>query len=243
MRENSTMRAAIVDDRTDDRTTLYRELYDLLCERGYSLEGIDLFSGGEALLESFEPGKYALIFLDIYMEGINGIQTAVQIRRTDLETRLVFVTTSNDFAAESYAVRADYYLLKPFAREDLVRALDVIDLNDYENQRTVLLPDGSSCLLHEIIYSEYFNHKIILHLKNRRIKKLRASQSAMESTLCRHDFFMACNRGIIVNFEYVKRIEDGTVYLEEDNRVPVSRRRAAEIRKAHAAFFFSKVRS
>ena len=99
------MRAAIIDDRAEDRAILHRELDTILRERGYSVEGIDLFSGGEEFLAKFRGGRYDLVFLDIYMEGINGIQTAREIRRTDKNVRLIFVTTSNDFAAESYELR------------------------------------------------------------------------------------------------------------------------------------------
>ena len=75
------MRAAIIDDRAEDRAILHRELDTILRERGYSVEGIDLFSGGEEFLAKFRGGRYDLVFLDIYMEGINGIQTAREIRR------------------------------------------------------------------------------------------------------------------------------------------------------------------
>ena len=177
------MRAAIIDDRAEDRAILHRELDTILRERGYGVEGIDLFSGGEEFLAKFSGGRYDLVFLDIYMEGINGIQTAREIRRTDKNVRLIFVTTSNDFAAESYELRADYYLLKPFVHADIIKALAVIDLADYEKQRTVALPDGSTCLLHDIVFSEYYNHKIILHLKGGQTRNLRASQAAMESIL------------------------------------------------------------
>ena len=131
------MRAAIIDDRSYDRTTLYHELDSVLRERGYIVEAIDLFSGGEEFLADFRRGKYDLIFLDIYMEGINGIQTAAEIRRQDKSVRLIFVTTSNDFAAESYSLRADYYLLKPYVHEDIVKAMKLIDLASYEKQRII----------------------------------------------------------------------------------------------------------
>ena len=236
------MRAALIDDRADDRISLSKELDSVLRERGYKVETIDLYTSGEDFLALFKAGKYDLVFLDIYMEGINGIQTATEIRRTDKNVRLIFVTTSNDFAAESYALRADYYLLKPYVHADILKALTVINLADYEQHRIVTLPDGSTCFLHDILFSEYFNHKIILHLRKGQIKNLRASQAGMESLLCSNQSFMACTKGIIVNFEYVKRIEDWTIFLEENNQVPVSRRRMPEIRKAHAQYIFRHLR-
>lgn len=64
----------------------------------------------------------------------------------------------------------------------------------------------------------------------------------MESLLCSNDFFVPCTKGIIVNLEYVKKIDDNTIFLEDDNQVPVSRRRMADIKKAHAAYLFQRVR-
>ena len=222
------MRAAIIDDREDDRAVLFRELDSVLREKGYTVENIDTFTGGEEFLESYEKGKYDLIFFDIYMEGMNGIQAASEVRKSDRDVRLVFVTTSNDFAAESYSLRADYYLLKPFVHDDIVKALTIIDLADYERQRVVTFADGSTCLLHDILYTEYFNHKVIVYLKGARKKKVRA--------------IMTCTKGMIVNLEYVRRIEDGMIQLEEKKQVPVSRRRMAEIRRAHAEYLFRQVR-
>ncbi|MDO5132764.1 MAG: LytTR family DNA-binding domain-containing protein [Eubacteriales bacterium] len=236
------MRVAIIDDRIDDRMVLFRELDTVLREKGYAVDDISLFASGEEFLAQFEKGKYDLIFFDIYMEGISGIEAASRVRETDRTVRVVFVTTSNDFAAESYSLRADYYLLKPFVHEDIVKAIEIINLEDYERQRVITLPDDSTCLLHDILYSEYYNHRIVLHLKNFKKKVVRTSQARMESLLCDNHSFVTCTKGMIVNLEYVRRIEEGTIYLEEDRQVPVSRRRMPEIRKAHAAYLFRQVR-
>lgn len=236
------MRAAIVDDREDDRTVLSRELDSSLREKGYSVEAIDLYSSGEEFLSVFKKGKYDLIFFDIYMEGINGIEAAAEVRKEDRNVRVIFVTTSNDFAAESYSLRADYYLLKPFEHEDILKALSIINLEDYERQRVITLPDQSTCLLHDIIFSEYYNHRVILYMRNGQKKKIRASQAKMEDILCCNDGFVTCTKGIIVNLEYVQRIEDGTIYLADRLQVPVSRRRTADFRKAHADYLFRQVR-
>jgi DNA-binding LytR/AlgR family response regulator len=120
--------------------------------------------------------------------------------------------------------------------------MKLIDLASYEKQRIIRLPDHTTCLLHDIIFSEYFNHKIGLHLKGHKVIKVRASQAGMESLLCSNDFFVPCTKGIIVNLEYVKKIDDNTIFLEDDNQVPVSRRRMADIKKAHAAYLFQRVR-
>ena len=77
------MRAAIIDDRADDRETLFKELDTVLREKGYRVDSIDLFDSGEQFLNAFEPGKYDLLFFDIYMDGMNGIEAAAPVRKTD----------------------------------------------------------------------------------------------------------------------------------------------------------------
>jgi len=64
----------------------------------------------------------------------------------------------------------------------------------------------------------------------------------MEKLLCSNEGFMTCTKGMIVNLEYVRRIEDGMIQLEEKKQVPVSRRRMADIRRAHAEYLFRQVR-
>lgn len=85
---------------------------------------VDEFSSGEALLERFAPAAYDLIFLDQFMEGLSGLDTARRIRARDNLVPLVFVTTSRDHAIDSFGVRACGYLVKPFADEDFARTME-----------------------------------------------------------------------------------------------------------------------
>ena len=135
------MRIAIADDNIQDTEKLTEELTAALSEFGYENERIECFESGEALLKKFEAGRYEIIFLDIFLGGINGIDTAKEIRRKDKDVRLVFQTTSNDFAAQSYQLNADYYLLKPCTSENVRNMLQRINLDRFEEQRMVEFPD------------------------------------------------------------------------------------------------------
>ena len=107
------MNIAIIDDLKTDSDRLvglidtYMEQHRLQCRT------MDLFSSGEAFLDTFTSGKYHLIFLDIYMDGITGMETAKRIRQTDHDCRIIFITTSPEFAVESYNVNEGRCFFRP----------------------------------------------------------------------------------------------------------------------------------
>ncbi len=60
------------------------------------------FTDGSGLLENYYPGKYDLLLMDIYMDGMNGVETTARVRETDSDVPIAFITTSQDFAMEGY---------------------------------------------------------------------------------------------------------------------------------------------
>lgn len=119
------MNIAIVDDRETDRIHLEHILkaYDSIHHIGMACSH---FASGEAFLKAYQPFKYTVIFLDIYMDGISGIETAKSIRREDNDTRIVFLTTSEAFRPETFSLFATSYLVKPCAQEQVFSTLDHI---------------------------------------------------------------------------------------------------------------------
>ena len=99
------MRVAVVDDSAADRLWLAGELEALLARR--RLEGtVTVFEGGARFLAQARRERFDLAFLDIYMEGTDGLKAARLLREFDRECLLVFSTSSPDHALEGYRVRA-----------------------------------------------------------------------------------------------------------------------------------------
>ena len=111
------MNIAIVDDRKTDSDRLVGFIDTYAEQHRLQWGAMDRFSSGEEFLGAFTAGKYDLIFLDIYMDGITGMETAKRIRRADHGCRIIFITTSPEFAVESYDVSASFYLLKPIEKK------------------------------------------------------------------------------------------------------------------------------
>lgn len=232
------MRIAIVDDDIQMCNHLHTYLNELL---GDSSDIID-FPSGEEFLFAWKPGTFDLIILDIFMDRLTGMDVARKIRKTDRDVRIVFSTTSNEFASESYEVNACYYLHKPFGRDRVKAMLDRIDLAEIEKMRTAKLPDGTSVRLRNIIYVDFASHRVTLHSKHNDDTVVRASLSEIEPLLCAYPYFFSPSKGIIVNFYEVTAQTGDTFTMSDGRSIPISRRKAKEVLEAYSTFRFEILR-
>lgn len=231
------MRIALVDDTPEELEILTGIIHNELPQAH-----VFTFPSGEYFLEAWNNNSYDLILLDIYMEGMLGVDVARKIRETDEDVRIVFCTTSNEFASESYEVGANYYLQKPVSSTSFQRMLKMIHLSNYEENRFITLPDGQRIVLRNIIYTEYYNHSIIIHLKKQADLQTRMSQTEWESLLAEHNFLYNCSKGIVVNFHEVEHQENSMFIMKNQSSVPISRRKSKDALEAFAKFRFEMMR-
>ncbi len=231
------MRIALVDDTAEELKILLE-----IINKELPHATVFTFPSGESFLETWDNTSYDLILLDIYMPGMHGVDVARKIRETDDDVRIVFCTTSNEFASESYEVGANYYLQKPVSTTSFQRMLQMIRLEDYEENRFITLPDGQKIVLRNITYTEYYNHSIIIHSKKRADLQTRMSQMEWETLLSEYDFLCSCSKGIVVNFYEVDKVADCMFLLHNGDAVPISRRKTKEMAESYAHFRFEQMR-
>lgn len=237
------MRLAIIDDNKNDRDNLKTLITDCLKQKKRNQTcSIEAFKGGDEFLTCFQPCKYDAIFLDILMDTLNGIQTARNIRSLDENVPLIFITSSNDYASESYEVRASGYVLKPFDEVEIQKILDIISASKQDNDESIMLPDGTQLIPRNIIYTEYYNRHILIHQKQGGNLCLRISQSEIEHCILPHSYFVNCFRGIIVNLCEIKQLNTDHLIMNDGTHIPISRRKAAETKTLWSEFLFEKVR-
>ena len=112
------MRIAIVDDLAAERALLKDRLEQQLHRRNVQADILE-YESSEKFLEAARKAPFTAAFLDIYMNGMTGMEAAKELRKTDTDCLLVFTTTSTDHALEGFQVRALHYLVKPFTEEDI----------------------------------------------------------------------------------------------------------------------------
>ena len=238
------MRIALVDDEVSQlhllNDLLAYELNSLTCQTSNI---IDTYPNGQAFLENWKAGAYDVIVLDIFMGGITGVDVAKQIRLTDPDVKLVFCSRSNEFAAESYQVNAQYYLVKPATPGSIMNMLRRLDLEMIRLGESVTLPDGQKILLRQVLYTVYYNHVVTIHMKNAEICRVRINHSELEALLVPFGYFYSPSKGMLVNFHEVVQSNDDSFMMSDGTSVPISRRKNKDTLAAFTKFRFQKMRS
>ena len=241
------MRIAIVDDNEEDRKYLTKEITEIFREKTKENPQITQLSSGEEfvkVLSVSEPGEFFdIVFLDIYMKELTGIDTAKKLRQIDKVAKIIFITTSNEFASESYEVNACYYLRKPFGRDKVKVMLDRLNLAEIEKMRTVKLPDGTSAILRNIIYVDFSSHRVTLHCKYDVDTIVRTSFSEIESLLCAYPYFSSPTKGMLINFYEVASQTNDVFIMSDGKSIPISRRKSKEVLDAYFTFRFEMLRN
>ncbi|MDO4634137.1 MAG: LytTR family DNA-binding domain-containing protein [Eubacteriales bacterium] len=232
------MRIAIVDDNPKETAMLLKYMKKHLnetCE-------FSCFSDGESFLAVWKPQDYDFIILDIFMKELLGIDVAKKIRERDSEVSLVFCTTSNEFASESYEVEAQYYLKKPITEEMVTTMLRKVNRDGMEQALSIILPQGQRVLLQEILYAECAGHIITIFRKEGQPVSARMTQKYLESLLEPYPGFVCCSKGLIINLNAVASLNEQGFLLHDGRIVPVSRRRAKEMKDIYADYLFQILR-
>lgn len=227
---NYQMRIAVCDDDPNDRQSLLRLIAEYLDMHNYHI-GIDEFDSGEAFLES-DVEKYDLAVLDIFMGELTGIQTARRLTEEHPKLQIIFCSTSNAYAAESYDVAALRYFIKPISREKLYATLDRF-FHVHTSLRTLTYKQNrmdESIYISEILWVEADGHKSILHTrKGDIVTRTPFSQICVE--LKDADFIRPI-RYALVSLEAVVTIPTDELSLVDGSTIPISRDLRVDMKKA-----------
>ena len=118
---NQEIRIAVCDDLAEDRENITRLLSEYTDKNNLYVK-IEEFSSGEAFLSS-DTSVYSLVFMDIFMSGMNGMETAKKLISRNSRVQIVFGSTSTEFAAEAFDIEALHYMVKPVRKEKLFHIL------------------------------------------------------------------------------------------------------------------------
>lgn len=185
------------------------------------------FANGADFLQDYRA-VYAVVFLDVQMPRMNGLETALQLRRCDKNVSIIFITNLVQYALKGYEVDAVSYLIKPVSYYDFSmkfkKALDIYLLNE-DRSFTVNTP-GGLCRIStdKLMYVEIMNHRLFYHLIDDVIE-MTGVLSGVEQQLSRFGF-LRCNKCYLVNPKFIVKVKGSTVQVG-DNLLQISRPRRA----------------
>ena len=232
------MRIAIVDDDAHERSLLHSRLAAAEPEAE-----IQEYCSGGAFLEDARQMPFQVAFLDIYMPGQDGMQTARQLRQFDGDCLLIFTTTSTDHALEGFQVRAMHYLVKPYGDEEITRLMVEIRMRLPKADRILTLKvNGAQVKLccRDIVFAEHFSHNTHIHTANRQELVTRLAFGEFMEQIQPDARFFQCSRGIAVNFRHALDFDGKTFQMDDGSSIGVSRDLSKSARQAFMDYLFQR---
>lgn len=238
------MKIAVCDDDTTEILHIHSFIDEYAKRKQIHFE-IKEFNSSFELASSSKSDSFDLYLLDILMPVINGIDLAREIRLTNKAADIVFLTSSPEFAVESYTVKATNYLLKPIQWDAFVQAMDdIFSKQMIESGTSIILKTSLGVHrihLAELIYVEALSRKVIYHLKNRDPIISTEKFAAVCDSLMAHPQFMLPHRSYLVNMNYIRSITATDMCLLDGKVIPLAQRRVTEIKKHYLAFQMEEV--
>lgn len=235
------LRFAVCDDRLRDCERMAR-MINAYCEARDIKAEIDTFSDGSALIAAMRNTSYTVVFLDIFMNEMSGIEAA-RIMRTFTDCALVFVTSSADYALEGFAVNAIHYLVKPCTAQDVEQAMERCMAVVQAQSKIITVKVGRETLhlrQKDICYIEVFGNRSVIHTITGELETytpLNALYDKLDKSL-----FLVPHRSFLVNVAYILEIPSANIVLKSGQTVPVSRKERASVRQQYLDYLIQLAR-
>lgn len=206
-------------------------------DRGMVCE-VDVFNSGIKLLEQY-TNDYKIIILDIEMKGMNGIETALEIRKKNQKVIIWFLTVSEEYMLDGYKAEAFRYLIKPLSYEEFSKQFeDSIKWVEQKYVRPIVVEyKNETYHLEEddILFIEVYGHKLIYHLLDEAITAIDSLKN-IESRLSKTSF-VRIHRSYLINLKKVKTFNKSEVVMQNNERVPISKYKEKEFKQAYTQFW------
>lgn len=239
------MKIALVDDEQKCLDEMARLVSDFGTQYHCQMDTVS-FLNGETFLEAFEDGGFSAVFMDIYMDGMDGVAAALKMRGLDSRCILVFLTSSMEFMPDAFSCHAFEYITKPFSPQrifdvltDLLKVLPppqkYIEVISGRNAFKIFLDEIASVITDA--------HYLDIGLLDGRKLHCRMTMAEFVELIDGDSRFLHVNRGIAVNAEYILEFENNCCVLENGEKFPIRVRDRLKIEQAARDYNFGKIRS
>lgn len=229
------MHIAVCDDNLEELSRISSLLEDYRRERDGSVT-YEAFHSALELLETMRARRFDLLLLDILMPGLSGMDAAKEIRLSDREIPIIFLTSSREFAIESYRVGAEDYILKPARKDEIFPVLDKQLTRFAQEESYLTLKTGSGIvklLFSQIVYVEVTNRTIQFILVNGEARETYGYLSDYEEKLLSDPHFFKPHRSYVINLRQVTELNKKGLATTVGKTVPVARDAFVKVKAAY----------
>ncbi len=227
------MNIAICEDNEMEAAQLKLKIENYM-PKSIIITDIDIYTDAASFLESDKV--YDLVVFDCSLPDMDGVEAAKLYRKKNPVAVIVFVTAFIEYATGGYEVEALRYLLKPVSNEKLSEALIAFE-NKLKSECTVEIRgqhDPYYVKSTDIMYIESVGRKTIVRLDGISVESHKSLAVFEQEIRC--DTFFKTRRQFIVNMKYIRRKDGNELYIENGEKVIISRRRLADFNEKYANY-------
>ena len=232
----------------DDDLSILNEINVLLdkyrVERNRDIRYAAFQSPLELLAEIEKGMRFDILFLDVIMPGENGIEVAREIRKFDTNVKIVFLTSSEEFAVQSYTVGAYFYQLKPIWEESFYRLMDeAVSECKKEQQCSLILKCKTGIVrieLEKLEYCEVIGRTVVFHMADGKTAERVGSMDELYSQLMQYENFLRPHRSYLVNMDYIQTMSYKAIIMCSGAEIPLPRGKYAEFKDKYLEYAFNR---
>lgn len=231
------MRIAICDDNRLCRARVVDLMHDYCEQRRDRDVSFSVFSEPETLLAAHREKPFDIYVLDIVMPGMNGIELGTALREDSPDAKLIYLTSSEEYALDSFRVRAFHYLMKPVEQAALFPVLDeaISSLAVRRDKSLIIKTKESTARIafDSILYAELSRRAISYCLTDGRVLEstsLRTTFTEAVKELLSDRRFTLCGAGMAVNMHHITMVETEGIVFEGGKRVHMGKKACRELR-------------
>ena len=220
------LQIAIVDDLAVDRRQLRLQLetWFMANRKDLQVSFTEFSTAQDFLLQGGYSGKFEVVFLDICMEGQNGLDAAAQLRKANTDTIIVFVTSAAEYALDAYQVHPFDFLVKPFDGERISKLLQDLQQEYVEQEKMLEIKVSFGTVavpVSQIISVVARGHSVDFRMEKDNVVSSPSTFSEIVSLLQPYTNFLNINRGILINMDKVLYFKDKSIVMSDKESYPL----------------------
>lgn len=233
------MKIYICDDSRSDLLRLQHYLKKYAQEEKLEIEVEEFLTPRDMFLaHNAAKEQPVLLFLDIFMNQMDGIEAAKQLRKAGIKTSILFTTSSMEHAMEAFQVHADGYLHKPFDYEDFRHAMSKVSAQLQTEGKTIevrIERMNRKFRVRDICFAETDNHGVQIHCMDN-IYRANVTMEGLKEQLEQEATFVSCGRSYMINLAYVDSIDNDVINMKNNEMIPIPVRIRKQIREQYQQY-------
>ncbi len=235
------MHIAVCDDNPDELSRISTLLEDYNHEVDSTVT-YESFHSALDLIEVMREKQFDLLLLDILMPGLTGMEAAKELRRSEDEIPIIFLTSSREHAVESYRVGAKDYIMKPAQKDEIFPSISKQLARFRQEDSYLALKAGNGIIklpFSQIVYVEVLNRSVQFILTNGEVREAYGYLADYESVLLTDPYFYKPHRSYVVNLRQVTELHKKGFATTQGTTVPVARDTFSKAKAAYMKYLLS----